>query len=166
MTRPLIWQVFVEASYSKWYDIAVFKTRGSANFLNSGTPWTFDNKQDGDRNVRVRLDRAVADPSWSSLFPNYQVHHLTSSTSDHCPIMVNLDYTGAVIRPAPVRRYECYWEREESLGDEVACAWTMHKKPDDLGDIASNLQGVMSTLHDWSDRTIRFVQKQLKQKKE
>jgi hypothetical protein len=28
-----------------------------------GVPWTFDNKQRGDRNVRVRLDRAVASTS-------------------------------------------------------------------------------------------------------
>jgi hypothetical protein len=27
-----------------------------------GTPWTFDNKQRGDCNVKVRLDRAVASP--------------------------------------------------------------------------------------------------------
>jgi hypothetical protein len=30
-----------------------------------GQPWAFDNKQPADKNVRVRLDRAVASPSWS-----------------------------------------------------------------------------------------------------
>ena len=34
----------------------------------SGVPWTYNNKQEGERNVRVRLDRAVASPSWSDLF--------------------------------------------------------------------------------------------------
>ena len=29
----------------------------------SGVPWTYNNKQEGERNVRVRLDRAVASPS-------------------------------------------------------------------------------------------------------
>jgi hypothetical protein len=29
----------------------------------SGVPWTFDNKQHGERNVKVRLDRAVASSS-------------------------------------------------------------------------------------------------------
>jgi hypothetical protein len=33
-----------------------------------GLPWTFDNKQKGDRNVKVRLDRAVASPAWSAIF--------------------------------------------------------------------------------------------------
>jgi hypothetical protein len=28
----------------------------------TGLPWTYDNQQEGDRNVKVRLDRAVASP--------------------------------------------------------------------------------------------------------
>jgi hypothetical protein len=30
----------------------------------NGLLWTFDNKKKGERNVKVRLDRAVASPSW------------------------------------------------------------------------------------------------------
>jgi hypothetical protein len=30
-----------------------------------GLPWTYDNKQKGERNVRVWLDRTVTSPSWS-----------------------------------------------------------------------------------------------------
>jgi hypothetical protein len=29
-----------------------------------GLPWTYDNKQLGERNVKVRLDRVVASPNW------------------------------------------------------------------------------------------------------
>jgi hypothetical protein len=36
----------------------------------SGLPWTYDNKQAGDRNVRVRLDQVVASPSWMNWFPD------------------------------------------------------------------------------------------------
>jgi hypothetical protein len=32
----------------------------------SGMPWTYDNKQSGDRNVKVRLDGVVASTSWSN----------------------------------------------------------------------------------------------------
>jgi hypothetical protein len=56
-----------------------------------GLPWTFDNKQKGDRNVRVRLDRAVASPAWSTLFPEHRLRHLASSRSDHCPILLSAD---------------------------------------------------------------------------
>jgi exonuclease III len=87
-----------------------------------GTPWTFDNKQLGQRNVRVRLDRAVADDNWLNIFPSFQVQHLTSSRSDHCPVLIKLESVRAGMSTVPIRRYESYWEREESLGEEIATA--------------------------------------------
>jgi hypothetical protein len=35
----------------------------------SGLPWTYDNLQKGERNVHVRLDRAVASMDWKQRFP-------------------------------------------------------------------------------------------------
>jgi hypothetical protein len=54
-------------------------------------PWTFDNKQQGDRNVKVCLDPAVATPGWSQLFPEVRTHHLITSRSDHCPIFLPVE---------------------------------------------------------------------------
>jgi hypothetical protein len=99
------------------------------------------------------------------MFPNAQVTHLTSSRSDHCPILLNLNYDGAVRRAPSIRRYETYWEREASLADEIHTSWTMHKKPSDLGEIANNLKGVMGSLHAWSGRTIGSVTKQIEKKR-
>jgi hypothetical protein len=33
-----------------------------------GRGGTYDNQQKGERNVKVRLDRAVVSPGWSQLF--------------------------------------------------------------------------------------------------
>jgi hypothetical protein len=89
----------------------------------AGTPWTFDNKQKGDRNVKVRLDRAVASPAWSALFPDLRIRHLISPRSDHCPLLLTTD-PGLVKRPTqPIRRYEVMWEREPSLAATVEEAW-------------------------------------------
>jgi hypothetical protein len=70
-----------------------------------GVPWTFDNKQQGDRNVKVRLDKAVASPAWSAMFLEHRLHHLVSSRSDHCPILVFSDLVtrGPVSRPEGTR---------------------------------------------------------------
>ena len=109
--------------------------------------------------MRVRLDRAVVDSDWMSLFPNYQVHHLTSSRYDHCPVLVRLQYN--VNRQIPVRRYETYWERESSLAEDINDAWSMHIRPKDLGDVSANLKGVMESLHAWSRKTIGSVPKEI-----
>ena len=54
----------------------------------SGVLFTYDNGQQGGRNVRVRLDRAYADDAWRDLFPLTQVTHLATSCSDHCPLII------------------------------------------------------------------------------
>jgi hypothetical protein len=130
-----------------------------------GRNWTYDNKQTGHNNVRVRLDRAVAGPDWSNLFPNAQVTHLTSSRSDHCPILISLNCNSAVSRAPCIRRYETYWEREASLTDEINTAWSLHKKPNNLGELANNLKGVMGSLHSWSGRTIGSIRKKIETKR-
>jgi exonuclease III len=46
----------------------------------------YDNKQVAERNVKVRLDRVVASPSWSAWFPDAKVQHVVTSRYDHFPI--------------------------------------------------------------------------------
>jgi hypothetical protein len=87
-----------------------------------GLPWTYDNKQVGRKNVRVRLDRAVACPRWIHLFPHATVEHLVSSRSDHCPILINFR-TDQDQRNSLPPRYEAMWEREESFANVVEEAW-------------------------------------------
>ena len=41
-----------------------------------GVPFTWDNMQHGDCNVKVRLDRATATNEWRNLFPFYTVQHV------------------------------------------------------------------------------------------
>jgi hypothetical protein len=56
-----------------------------------GLRWTYNNKQPGERNFRVRLDRAIASTNWSQLFPNASVEHLVSPRLDHCPLLIQMD---------------------------------------------------------------------------
>lgn len=56
-----------------------------------GLSHTYDNKREGRNNVKVRLDRAVADDNWRNFFTDYQVSHLISPCSDHCPILLKFD---------------------------------------------------------------------------
>ena len=58
-----------------------------------GVPWTYNNKQEGNKNVKVRLDRAVACPQWSALFPDCKVSHIISSRSDHF-VLYSFNYWG------------------------------------------------------------------------
>ena len=56
-----------------------------------GVPYTYNNGQDGSRNVPVCLDRACADEAWHDIFPSAKVLHLATSCSDHSPLFVKLE---------------------------------------------------------------------------
>lgn len=71
-----------------------------------GVPFTYDNKRSGRSNVRVRLDRAVANNDWRNLFPNAQLDHLISSFSDHNPISLKLSANSG----SPTRSKCLYYE--------------------------------------------------------
>lgn len=38
--------------------------------------------------VQGRLDRALSNIDWSSMFPLVVLHHLSSTVSDHCPLLL------------------------------------------------------------------------------
>ena len=63
---------------------------GSVDLGFVGLPYTYDNGRDGNANVKVRLDRAVAETRWRDLFNDATLHHLVSSRSDHCPLLLEI----------------------------------------------------------------------------
>jgi hypothetical protein len=50
-------------------------------------------------------------------------------------------------------QYEIMWEREPSLADAIDDAWKMGNQVSDLGDVVTNLHGVMISLKHWSRKT-------------
>jgi hypothetical protein len=55
-----------------------------------GLPFTYDNSRDGYANVKVGLDRAMTDTGWRDMFGDNTLHHLVSSWSDHCPLLLEI----------------------------------------------------------------------------
>jgi hypothetical protein len=127
----------------------------------SGTPWMNDNKQNGERNVKVHLDRVVASPQWSIWFPNAMVKHIVTSRSDHCPILLSLEAQEPQGRSQGVARYEIMWEREASLSEEINKSWEASGPIHDLRDFVKSLKRVMVNLKSWSHTKFGVVTKEL-----
>jgi hypothetical protein len=126
----------------------------------SGVPWTFDNKQAGNKNVKVRLDRVVASSGWTSSFPKAKVHHLITLRLDHLPVLLDVEPDQTKV-PSGGGRYEIMWEREPSLPKEIKLAWAAGNPVHHLGDVAKNLTGVMQSLKRWSKQKFGAVTKEL-----
>ncbi|XP_073360387.1 uncharacterized protein [Aegilops tauschii subsp. strangulata] len=90
-----------------------------------GLDWTFEKRIVGGDYCRVRLDRALATPSWSSMFPFASLEHLTAAKSDHSPILLlnELESNNLRLTLKKPFRYECMWEQEGSFSAIVERAW-------------------------------------------
>lgn len=88
-----------------------------------GRFWTFEKKVSGGSYTRVRLDRALGSAEWSAQFPLASLSHLTASTSDHCPIYLELNGEPTNSTSAHVFRYEVAWETHENLKGTIQSSW-------------------------------------------
>lgn len=126
----------------------------------SGLPWTYNNNQEGSKNVRVRLDRGVANSEWIYRFSDTSVTHLSSSQSDH-KVLLSTHGGNRQDRPRKIFRYEIMWEREVELGIVIEKAWLKRNPGSDLGALASGLKVVTENLKCWSRANFGHVERQL-----
>jgi hypothetical protein len=118
----------------------------------------------GGQYCRVRLDRALASPSWSSLFPFASVEHLTAAKSDHNPILLMNDLENANPRWDKKRpfRYECAWETHDSFKDVVEEVWNGDGPAGSGSELANKLNTVAASLSWWGRCTFGSVREELR----
>lgn len=133
------------------------------NFI--GPPWTFDNKQRGRKNVKGRIDRAVASHCWSALFPDAKLTHLVSSRSDHLPLLLELEKQMHIPAAPELPKYEYMWEREASLPEAIEDAWSSSPACSSLTELAQKIGKTRSHLSDWSKVNFGKVSKEIKTKR-
>ena len=56
----------------------------------SGLPFTWDNRQEGNNNVKVRLDRAFGDHKFMDTFGESAVRHFPTTESDHSALLIDV----------------------------------------------------------------------------
>ncbi|EAZ07996.1 hypothetical protein OsI_30258 [Oryza sativa Indica Group] len=127
----------------------------------SGVPYTYDNRREGRGNVKVCLDRALADDGWRGLFSTAQVFHLSSPRSDHCPIPVKFYSEDLRRNFAKCVHYEIYWERDPAISEVIAESWGISGAKQDLSDTNQALFRMMSNLRTWSKKKFRNVSREI-----
>jgi endonuclease/exonuclease/phosphatase family metal-dependent hydrolase len=75
-----------------------------------GVPFTYDNGRRGNANVKVRLDRGLADDRWRDIFSDASVVHIVTPCSDHCALLIKLARESAKGPMRKCKRYEIMWE--------------------------------------------------------
>ncbi|CAI9784323.1 unnamed protein product [Fraxinus pennsylvanica] len=92
-----------------------------------GPKFTWSNKREGTQFTKERLDRAVVNPSFLSVFSACVVQVLPVITSDHNPLLINCSIqhdTGDFHRPK-LFRYEATWSGKQDCKKIVEDAWSL-----------------------------------------
>ena len=128
----------------------------------SGLPYTWNNKQHGNRNIKVRLDRGFGDDKFIQKFDRTSVQHIQTTESDHCGLLLSVYRSEWLVDDSGARpfRFENMWAKHEHYPRVVAEGWqtgarNMVELHQALGQMQKSLQG-------WSKNEFGSVNKQLK----
>ncbi|KAL0396708.1 UNVERIFIED_CONTAM: putative mitochondrial protein [Sesamum calycinum] len=101
-----------------------------------GDPFTWCNRHPEPETIYERLDRACADPSWRSNFPNTVVRHVPTSSSDHAVLLIDTDTTCDHSRPRQRPfRFEAAWAASaecECIVRDGWYSWSEIRQPSSL----------------------------------
>jgi hypothetical protein len=131
-----------------------------------GLPYTWDNKQEGGRNVKARLDRAFGDDRFLDVFGETMVKHVQLAKSDHCALLVSMRHSMADQqkgRRARPFRCEDMWFQHEGYKKFVNELWGVEAANADLGSVNVALMAMQGGLRQWEAEEFGKVRKQLRE---
>ncbi|MBA0820763.1 hypothetical protein Gohar_021472, partial [Gossypium harknessii] len=109
----------------------------------SGIWYTWERGNLPEMNIRERLDRGVANEKWMDLFPTGNIHHLTSTLSDHCPLLISTN-NASRFKTVPSFKFEAWWTTEESIEEEIQKSWKSSN-----GSVLEKLENLQISLSKW-----------------
>ncbi|KAF4367779.1 hypothetical protein G4B88_011080 [Cannabis sativa] len=108
---------------------------------------------------RARLDRALASVDWRLAWPNAIVSHLTATSSDHNPII--LDTCGGRHCSKPQFKYELMWERDPRVFWVVKNAWMTQTHRNPMVNMYRKIKATKEHLQKWNNVHFRKLATQI-----
>jgi hypothetical protein len=127
-----------------------------------GLPYTWDNCQDGDHNIKVRLDMGFATNSFLDLYREVKVWNVQTTVSDHsCLVIECLEHSSSWRRKKKNFRYENMWQRDPSYMALIRDSWDQNPVGQDLEAMHSKLRSMQANLQTWDKNVFGSVKKNL-----
>ncbi|KAF4356478.1 hypothetical protein G4B88_015312, partial [Cannabis sativa] len=132
-------------------------------FIGPPFTWSESNKQAsvGLRQKRARLDRSLASMEWRILFPDAILNHLSASTSDHRPIL--LDTSGGYKGKHHPFRYENMWARDQRCYWVVKEAWAKRLHNNPMINFHQKVKNTRQKLSHWNKNRFRKINVQIQE---
>ena len=131
-----------------------------------GSPFTWCNNQFDGVVTWIRLDRGVATPSWSQMFPSVRVHHILGSLSDQCPLWIcSDDENRRFYKNGRPFRFEAMWMKDEGCEGVIKNAWEGLHSGNPMTTLVHKIDKCRTKLKTWSRLSFGHIRKLLSQKK-
>lgn len=131
-----------------------------------GPKFTWNNRQHGENNIRVRLDRGIANGLFIQYFEDIQVENIVTSSSDHYAVCLSFSKQGEARQAVLKRnffRYEEAWNRAEDYVETVEKTWAeASTEPRSLQSIWNNLSKLAVSLEAWSKDSFGVPHKEIR----
>ncbi|KAK7846595.1 hypothetical protein CFP56_007672 [Quercus suber] len=72
--------------------------------------------------IKEHLDRSLGNAEWKIHFPRSEIHHLSHTKSNHCPILLDTDPSNCRF-PKPFK-FKQIWLTDPSFSHLVKQSWT------------------------------------------
>ena len=127
----------------------------------SGNIWTFEKRVAGGTYTRVRLDRALATASWSSMYLGAELSHKCATTSDHIHILLQLSPADDQPRQARPFRYEMMWESHEGFQATIEQHW-QGPGATTVAELCAKIKTLSTNLKHWDRTTFGSVKEEIR----
>ena len=128
-----------------------------------GNPFTSKKYFKDGQTLWERLDRGLANNEWLLRYEGTTVHHLTCSTSDHCPLFIEPEVVVPTNLEKPFR-FEKMWLADKGCSDTVRQVWSKQSNRDIASGIVPKIENCGKALKKWSSTNFGSVRKELKLK--
>ena len=112
--------------------------------------------------VFERLDRAVANNQWSFLNSGTSIHHLQTHSSDHKPIVINLE--GIIPKQNRSFKFEKMWLSDGGRSQIVKDAWDQSSPEASMPMVAGKLKKCGDKLLSWSHQSFGNIKRSIDMK--
>ncbi|KAL0010115.1 hypothetical protein SO802_005223 [Lithocarpus litseifolius] len=129
-----------------------------------GNRFTWSKHFEDGHSIWEQLDRGLANDAWFLKFPGSIVHHLQCTSSDHCPLLINL----LSLDPSPKKRifkFEEMWLLDERCAEMVEASWSSYSVGHRDSDILKRVEICGRDLAWWNHNIFGNVRKELINKK-
>jgi len=124
-----------------------------------GNPYTWSNHRDSCHQIKQRLDRGVASPSWFSLFPSFALRHLPDDSSNHNPLLLD---TSVVQNSLPYPfRFEDFWIHHPECLSVIMAAWDALALGSPAFVLVRRLKSTKKALKTWNSLSFGNIQSKI-----